>query len=66
LAEIEIHETAQSYCRYTGPSLAEFQRQGSHPLLGHFQRPELSGSPLRERLLRPRAQPLKVIGKDNA
>ncbi len=64
LAEIEIHETAQSYCRYTGPGLAEFQRQGSHPLLRHFQRPELGATPLRKALLRPRSQRLKVIGKD--
>jgi 6-pyruvoyl tetrahydropterin synthase/QueD family protein len=66
LAEVEIHETAQSYCRYTGPSLAEFQCQGVHPLLSHFQRPDLGGSPLRERLLPPRMRRLKVIGDDPA
>ncbi len=46
LAGLDLHETTQSWCSYRGPSLAEFQRQGSDPVLGWFQGP-LGGAPLR-------------------
>jgi len=38
LVELELHETTQSWCNYSGPSLADFQRDGSDPVLTHFQR----------------------------
>ena len=49
LAELELHETTQSWCSYAGPSLAEFQQRGSDPVLHHFQR-DLGASPLRSQL----------------
>lgn len=64
LAEIEIHETAHSYCCYTGPTLAEYQQQGQHPLLAHFTCRDLGKSSLR-RLIRPQTQAaLKVVGQE--
>ena len=47
LQELEIHETAQSYCCYSGPGLSAFQDQGSSQLLRHFTNPELGKSSLR-------------------
>ena len=49
LAELELYETTQSWCRYRGPSLEAFQRQGSDALLTYFQG-ELGCSPLRDRI----------------
>lgn len=51
LSELQIHETDRSYCRYIGPSLAEFQVQGPCPLLTHFKAPELGRSPLRVKFI---------------
>ncbi|MEN8129199.1 MAG: 6-carboxytetrahydropterin synthase [Pseudomonadota bacterium] len=51
LSELQIHETAHSYCCYTGPSLAEFQVHGPSPLLNHFKDPELGRSPLRAKFI---------------
>ncbi len=36
LSEITLYETPQSWCVYSGPSLVEFQSQGSSRILGHF------------------------------
>jgi 6-pyruvoyl tetrahydropterin synthase/QueD family protein len=49
LAELELHETTQSWCSYAGPTLADFQQHGSDPLLHHFQQ-ALGVSPLRNQL----------------
>lgn len=54
LAELELYETTQNWCRYEGPSLEVFQRRGSDPVLTHFQQ-DLAASPLR-RLLRGEGQ----------
>lgn len=47
LAELELYETPQSWCRYAGPSLEEIQERGPDPLLRHFQQKALGSSPLR-------------------
>lgn len=36
LIELQLYETEQSWCHYRGPSLAEFQQQGSDRLMHHF------------------------------
>lgn len=36
LTELTLYETPQSWCRYRGPDLETWQRQGSQPLLGRF------------------------------
>ncbi len=64
LSEIQINETDQSYCCYSGPSLAEFQSSGTSPLLNHFLDPQLGRSALRQKLLNRVITPLKVVGED--
>jgi 6-pyruvoyl tetrahydropterin synthase/QueD family protein len=49
LSELVLHETTQSWCRYRGPSLEAFQRQGRDALLTFFQG-ELGRSSLRDRI----------------
>jgi queuosine biosynthesis protein QueD len=63
LSELVIHETASSYCRYVGPDLESFRREGSSPLLGHFTDPRLGRSAWRARL-REQGPALKVVGED--
>ncbi len=62
LSELVIHETASSYCRYVGPDLETFRREGPSTLLGHFADPELGRSPWRARL-REQGPALKVVGE---
>ena len=64
LVEIEIHETPQSYCCYTGPSLAEYQRRGSNHLLTYFKDAALGKSPLRQLIDNRQDSDLKVVGGD--
>lgn len=64
LSELQIHETDQSYCCYSGPSLAEYQALGRSPLLRHFVDPKLGRSALRQKLLNRVITPLKVVGED--
>ncbi len=59
LSCLTLYETPQSWCRYQGPSLAEFQQHDANPLLSHFGGAELGSSPLRASL---RATPLPRAG----
>ena len=61
LTELEIHETATSYCQYRGPSLEEFQEQGEQALLRHFQKPELGQSEARQTGVGRRTE-LRLVG----
>jgi 6-pyruvoyl tetrahydropterin synthase/QueD family protein len=60
LVELVLYETTQSWCNYTGPSLAEFQKQGSDRLLGHFVDEQLGNSPHRN-LIKQKSPSLEVI-----
>jgi 6-pyruvoyl tetrahydropterin synthase/QueD family protein len=62
LVELELHETPQSSCRYTGPGLAEHQANGKSPLLTWFQNDSLGRSPLRSQLARGAVPTLRVVG----
>lgn len=63
LAELTLYETPQSWCSYTGPTLAQFQERGSCGLLTHFSDASL-GRSARRRLLRSPHEPmLQVIGQ---
>ncbi len=62
LEELQLHETDQSYCCYSGPSLAEYQAKGGNRLLKHFMDPNLGKSPWRHELLKGIIRPLKVVG----
>jgi len=55
MVELTLYETPQSWCRYTGPDLDTWQRQGSQPLLHRFTDPGLGQSPWRQ-ALRPQAR----------
>lgn len=50
LVELQLYETEQSWCHYSGPSLAEFQQQGSNPLMHHFTGLSERSSELRAQL----------------
>jgi len=50
LVELTLYETPQSWCQYSGPDLATWQRQGSQPLLHRFTDPGLGRSPWRQDL----------------
>ncbi|MEW8405421.1 MAG: 6-carboxytetrahydropterin synthase [Candidatus Thiodiazotropha taylori] len=62
LVELELYETTQSWCNYTGPSLERYQEQGSDRLLGHFVDENLGHSPQRN-LIKQKLTTLEVIGK---
>jgi 6-pyruvoyl tetrahydropterin synthase/QueD family protein len=62
MVELQIHETEQSYCSYTGPSLAEFQAHGQNLLLSHFKDPELGRSELRQQLINDNVVSFKLAG----
>ena len=63
LAELELYETPQSWCRYTGPSLAEFQASGRNSLLSWFQQETLGRSPWRSMLGPEVGEPLRSVGR---
>lgn len=44
LIELTLYETPQSWCQFSGPDLATWQRQGSQPLLHRFTDPGLGRS----------------------
>jgi len=56
LQELQLFETTQSWCIYSGPDLAEFQRCGPSRLQRHFAEPDLGASPLRK-LIGPQPAP---------
>ncbi|MEJ2454799.1 MAG: 6-carboxytetrahydropterin synthase [Candidatus Thiodiazotropha sp.] len=62
LVELQLYETTQSWCNYTGPSLEEFQNSGSDRLMTHFVDNELGISPLRD-LIRDKPPALEIIAK---
>jgi len=61
LAELELYETPQSWCRYTGPSLAEFQASAGNALLSWFQQETLGRSPWRSLLRAETAESLRAV-----
>ncbi|MEJ2058911.1 MAG: 6-carboxytetrahydropterin synthase [Gammaproteobacteria bacterium] len=56
LQELQLFETTQSWCIYSGPDLAEFQRRGPSALQRHFTDRTLGTSSLRG-LIRPVSPP---------
>lgn len=62
LTELQIYETSQSHCTYTGPSLDELQKKGKSALLRYFVSDELGTSKLRNLLSQSSQRRLKVIG----
>ncbi|MES9980735.1 MAG: 6-carboxytetrahydropterin synthase, partial [Candidatus Thiodiazotropha sp. 6PLUC5] len=64
LIELELYETPQSWCNYTGPSLESFQLQGSDRLMTHFLDERLGRSSLRN-LIKEKTPALEVIRKSS-
>jgi 6-pyruvoyl tetrahydropterin synthase/QueD family protein len=62
LVELQLFETTQSWCNYSGPSLERFQQSGSDRLMTHFSQQELGESPLRE-LIKENPPALEIIAK---
>jgi 6-pyruvoyl tetrahydropterin synthase/QueD family protein len=62
LVELQLYETTQSWCNYTGPSLETFQQSGSDSLMTHFLDRKLGESPLRS-LIKDKPPVLEVIVK---
>ncbi len=62
LTELQIYETSQSHCCYTGPSLDELQKKGESALLRYFVSDDLGKSQLRNILSQNSQRRLKVIG----
>jgi len=62
LVELQLYETTQSWCNYSGPSLEEFQQSGSDALMTHFLEPKLGESPLRD-LIKEKPPALEIIAK---
>jgi 6-pyruvoyl tetrahydropterin synthase/QueD family protein len=65
LVELQLYETAQSWCNYTGPDLETFQQSGSDSLLGYFSNSGLGESQLREQI-RDSQPTLEVITKSQS
>lgn len=57
LCELQIYETAQSCCCFTGPSLDELQQNGGRIKPGYFQDQALGRSQQRRNLLQESAHP---------
>ncbi|MBT3026794.1 MAG: hypothetical protein B6D72_10670 [gamma proteobacterium symbiont of Ctena orbiculata] len=62
LVELQLYETTQSWCNYSGPSLEAFQQSGSDRLMTHFNDQRLGQSKLRA-LIRNRPPALEVVAK---
>lgn len=62
LVELQLYETTQSWCNYSGPSLDAFQQAGSDGLMTHFIEEQLGSSQLRN-LIREQPPALEVVSK---
>ncbi|MEW8550759.1 MAG: hypothetical protein AB2533_09905 [Candidatus Thiodiazotropha endolucinida] len=62
LVELQLYETTQSWCNYSGPTLEAFQQSGSDSLLSHFVDGKLGASQLRD-LIREKPPTLEIIAK---
>lgn len=63
LAEIQINETEQSYCVYNGPTLGEYQANGSDKILQHFLSTQLGLSESRKELYLAKLERLQIVNK---
>ena len=62
LVELQLFETPQSWCNYSGPSLEAFQQSGSDRLMTHFVEEKLGASRLRD-LIRQTPPALEVVAR---
>ncbi|MES9991315.1 MAG: 6-carboxytetrahydropterin synthase [Candidatus Thiodiazotropha sp.] len=64
LVELQLYETTQSWCNYSGPTLEAFQESGSDRLMTHFNDQTLGESKLRD-LITNRPPALEVVAKSS-
>ena len=60
LTGLRLYETTQSWCDYRGPTLAEYQAKGSHPVLHAFD--DIGGADRRRALAQPVTRRLRAVG----
>jgi 6-pyruvoyl tetrahydropterin synthase/QueD family protein len=65
LVELQLYETAQSWCYYKGPDLETFQQSGSDSLLCYFSDSRLGESQLREQI-KDNPPTLEIITKSQS
>jgi 6-pyruvoyl tetrahydropterin synthase/QueD family protein len=61
LTELQLYETEQSWCHYSGPDLESYQSAGSSFLLHHFTELDVCNSKLREQIMGKRQGKLSVV-----
>lgn len=61
LIELQLYETEQSWCHYSGPNLESFQLLGSSTLLHHFNELDVRDSSLRAQMAGKREMKLSVV-----
>ncbi len=61
LVELQLYETAQSWCHYSGPTLESFQTSGSNQLLHYFNELDRHDLPFREQISDDRKKQLSVV-----
>jgi len=61
LTELQLYETEQSWCHYSGPDLESYQSSGSSFLLHHFTELDVCDSRLREQIMGKREGRLSAV-----
>jgi len=61
LVELQLYETGQSWCHYSGPKLEIFQASGSSHLLHYFDELEGRDLPFREQIAGDRRKKFSVV-----
>ncbi|MCU7870964.1 MAG: 6-carboxytetrahydropterin synthase [Candidatus Thiodiazotropha sp. (ex Lucinoma borealis)] len=62
MVELQLYETTQSWCNYSGPTLETYQQTGSDGLMTHFINRKLGESHLRN-LIQEKPPTLEVVAK---
>jgi len=61
MAELQLYETQQSWCHYSGPDLESYQASGSSFLLHHFDELDVHSLQLREQIMDGQGGRLSVV-----
>ena len=61
LTELQLYETEQSWCHYSGPDLESYQSAGSSSLLHHFKKLDVCDSKLRDQIVARHQGKLSVV-----
>lgn len=61
LVELQLYETEQSWCHYSGPELESYLQSGSSSLLHHFNKLDVRDSQLRKQIVGDWEEKLSVV-----